>query len=276
MGGFMRLVLLALLFVVLPTGFLLAAEPFTVQCKVEEILDGGDYENENDFTFDEYPNLIYSNDGQGRLSLLLGAMEYSTDKENNLDIPYTFDVSVDDLGVTTIEAYTNENDDHVVFAYDDQGLLASFKGKPVAFCHLDTEVKTKALDPSDKGKVYDYLEKQSKDVTSSLHRQINDLKRYNQIPEQARFILNGPDFFSVRKNQEHFECRDGECRFYERNLFTQMSELRLEKRQGHGGSIQAWLTTVFVSLTRIWQTQPDGSGRVLLSETIEVTNVLFL
>ena len=130
----MRSVLLALLFVVLPTGFLVAAEPLKIQCKVEKVLDGGEYENVNDFTFEEYPYLQYSNDGKGRMSLLLGAMEYSTDNENNLDMPYTFEVSVDDLGVTTIEAYTNENDDHVVFAYDDQALLASYQGKPVAFC----------------------------------------------------------------------------------------------------------------------------------------------
>jgi hypothetical protein len=130
----MRSVFFILLLAVLPSGLLLAAEPFAIQCKVETVFDGGEYENENDFTFEEYPYLQYTNDGKGRLSLLIGAMEYSTDKENNLVMPYTFEVSVDELGVTTIEAYTDENDDHVVFAYDDQGLLASFKGKPVAFC----------------------------------------------------------------------------------------------------------------------------------------------
>jgi hypothetical protein len=135
MGEFMRSVLLSLLLAVLPSGFLLAAEPLKIQCKVEKVFDGGEYENENDFTFGEYPYL-HTNDGKGRLTLLIGAMEYTTDKENNWEMPYTFEVSVDAFGLTTIEAYRDESDDHVVFSYDDEILLASYRGKPVAFCSL--------------------------------------------------------------------------------------------------------------------------------------------
>jgi hypothetical protein len=107
--------------------------PVSIHCRVEKVLDGGSFELKHKFSFSQYPYLAYTNNGKGRLSLLIGGIEYSTEG-SYLDYAYTFQLSVDGLGIVTVAAYSEENRDDVSFMYNGQDLLATYKGKRIASC----------------------------------------------------------------------------------------------------------------------------------------------
>jgi hypothetical protein len=107
--------------------------PVSIHCRIEKVLDGGNYELKHKFSFSQYPYLAYANDGKGRLSLLLGGIEYSTDG-SFLEYAYRFNLSVDGLGIVTVAAFSDENKDDVLFMYNGQDLLATYKGKRIASC----------------------------------------------------------------------------------------------------------------------------------------------
>jgi hypothetical protein len=107
--------------------------PVSIHCRIEKVLDGGSYELKHKFSFSQYPYLAYTNNGRGRISLLLGGVEYSTDG-SFLNYAYRFYLSVDGLGIVTVSADSNENRDDVSFMYNGQDLLATYKGKRIASC----------------------------------------------------------------------------------------------------------------------------------------------
>ena len=46
-------------------------------CKVSKVLDDGDFENEHDFTFEDYPNVVYERGTPDGKTLIVGAFSFS-------------------------------------------------------------------------------------------------------------------------------------------------------------------------------------------------------
>ena len=53
------------------------AAPTSVQCFVSQVLDGGDFENVNDFSFEDYPNIAFEASTPEGQNLIVGAFSFS-------------------------------------------------------------------------------------------------------------------------------------------------------------------------------------------------------
>ncbi len=60
------------------------ATPQTTEfnCKVAKVVDGGNFENEHDFTFADYPHIAYSSNTPDGKTLIVGALSFSEKDES--------------------------------------------------------------------------------------------------------------------------------------------------------------------------------------------------
>lgn len=65
----------------------LASQTTVFNCKVAKVVDGGNFENEHDFLFADYPHVAYSSNTPHGKALIVGALSFS---EKDSDQPSEF------------------------------------------------------------------------------------------------------------------------------------------------------------------------------------------
>lgn len=119
------------------------------------------------------------------------------------------------------------------------------------------------------------IEAQVKDKDSRLNQMVGQLVSIHNLPQSSVLTLPGKDLLFKGNSQSFYECKES-CVAYERKFYRQFSDIRFKKGNGKVQEIQLWPVNVYLYILRVWESDESGNKNKLLSEEIEVTNVVFL